>query len=138
MWQKIKRLFTPVMKRIQLAAKKTWAILQRRVPGLFLATVAIDAALLASHNAVIVAGALSGIAACLSVAFLLFGFAPETRKKVVRFLARYGNYLDMVLTAVLTLIGFKVSVTMGLTALFIGVNLSGSLALIRFLNTWFP
>jgi len=136
MWQAIKKACTHVLQGGRSLARRAWATIKKVVPGLFVATVAVDAALLASGNSTIVAGALSGIAACLSVAFILFGFTPETRKKVVGFLAKYGNYLDMALTALLTWLGFQVSVTMGLTALFIGVNISGSLALIRFLHAW--
>ena len=136
MWQAIKKACSHAIQTAKSLASRAWTIIKKMVPGLFLATVAIDAALLTCGNTVIVASTLSGIAAVLSITFILFGFTPETRKKVVRFLAKYGNYLDMTLTVLLTLIGFSVSVTMGLTALFIGVNVSGTMALLRFIDCW--
>lgn len=77
--------------------------------------------------------AITGMAATISIAFILLGMKPELRKKAVVAIADYGLWIDGGLTVILTIYGLLHSVTIGLTAMMIGLNITMLIAICR----WF-
>jgi len=114
--------------------RRTWEFIRTYVPGVFLTVLLLDVLLLVLGTSVILAGALSGIAALVSMVLILFGCRPNKRLGIIRFFAVYSSPIDIVGTVIVTWIGFSMSVTLGLAALVIGLNLTGFLALMRWMN----
>jgi hypothetical protein len=75
--------------------------------------------------------AIAGIAAVLSFFLILLGMSEQGQDKTIGFLAKYGLLIDFIVTVVATVLGFQISVTMGLTAMCIGFNLSAFFSVCR-------
>lgn len=74
---------------------------------------------------------LSGVILCVSIFFVTMNLSPTLRTGVYRFIGSYGGWLDLVATVVLTYLGFKMGVTMGLVAMMMGLNLSAMFSIVR-------
>ena len=74
---------------------------------------------------------LTAIVFCVSVFFILMNLSPSLRAGSLKVIGKYGGWIDLVATVVLTYMGFHASVTMGLTMLMLGLNLSAMFSIIR-------
>lgn len=73
----------------------------------------------------------SGIVLVISIGCVLLAMPALPRYKACRMVAKYGFWIDLVLTVVLTFAGFKMGAILGLTCMMMGLNLSAGMALIR-------
>lgn len=74
---------------------------------------------------------LSAVMLCVSIFFVTVNLSPSLRAGVYKFIGSYGGWLDLIATCVLTFVGFKLGVTMGLVALMMGLNLSAMFSIVR-------
>ena len=80
---------------------------------------------------ILVSAVLGGMVLCISIFFILVGMPAGPRARTTKFIGRYGFWIDLVLTTVLTIAGFKMGATLGLVAMLMGLNISALTAMIR-------
>lgn len=121
-------------KWIKQKAAKLWSWLTVVVPGVLVVVAVIDVALICLAGAEVASAAWAGMAAFISLALIICSMSGDSRTKVYRFSGDKSVILDVAITFIMTWIGFSVSVTMGLAGLFIGLNVSGFLSFMRYIN----
>ncbi len=75
--------------------------------------------------------ALAGIVMTISISCLYAGCPTQLKSAVLWTCAKFGWYLDVIVTIALTLIGFKLGATLGIVAMVLGMNLSMLMSICR-------
>lgn len=107
-----------------------------RLPGgaVFLIVALINVICLAVAAGILFEAAIAGIAMSVSFAMLWIG-APEGFKDfVLKYSQKSTWILDCILTVGLAVVGFSLGATLGNICLFLGLNISAMLALIRWMG----
>ena len=73
----------------------------------------------------------SGVALVLSMVFVTLNFKEGARNTFNRVIGSNVGWIDLAQTVLLTYVGFKLSVTMGLVMLVVGLNISMYLCALR-------
>ncbi len=68
--------------------------------------------------------AVSSMAFVMSFVFIILGLTPEWQDKTWKAIAKYGAVIDLVLTTIFTIMALQASLTMALTIMLVGFNLS--------------
>jgi hypothetical protein len=104
------------------------------LPGVALTVVGISLGILTLGIPILVTAVLSGVAVVLSLVFVLMAMPKQAKEFCIKNTPKYGWILDAIITGTLTVIGFKISVTMGLVGMLVGFNISALLSWMRFLE----
>lgn len=95
------------------------------------AVAAINFAAVVFGAGILYTAAVAGFVFILSVSFILASAGDKINSVVQTIMGKYGFALDAVLTCVLTVAGFTLGVYLGITAMFIGINMSAGINLMR-------
>ena len=112
MWEKVKNFFM-------------------RLPGITISVLGITLGIFTLGFPLLEMAVMAALAVVLSLVFVLWGAPKEIRNFVVDHAPKYGWIVDAAITCVLTIVGFQMSVTMGLVGMLVGFNLSALLELMR-------
>lgn len=140
----VKTITTFVVSGIVTVTTKIVQAVDKSIPGgMILATVLLVNTLgLLFGAGLLFSGIAAGVGLSLSLAMLWLGMPKEIKignkiiplKKLILKSALYSTWiLDVLITVLLTLLGFSVGPTMGIIATFLGLNISAMFSLLRWI-----
>lgn len=131
----MRKVLDLISQSIQKTVTRIYSFIENKFPGgnvtLFLVTLNIVA--LCITSGLLYMAVISGFLACVSLTTLYVSANPQIKQFILKIGKNGSWWMDLILTGVLTILGFSLGPTMGLMGVMLGLDMTLMFSLLRWI-----